>query len=202
MMNLLVRRLAGAPVVAGACLLAAMPAHAQTEPYLGQVMCGAWNNYAPSGWMMMNGQLLPIAQNTGLFALLGTNYGGDGVVTFALPDLRGRVPMHFGQGVGLSPHPIGEKGGTESVTLTVSQLPAHNHAVAMPASDAVGTSKNPSGRVMAVAKGHPYAEPPGSSTMAATASGVTGSSAPVNKMQPFLALNCMIAVQGAWPQAN
>jgi microcystin-dependent protein len=98
-MERLARRLALAPVLAVVSLVAAMPAHAQTEPYLGQVMCGAWP-FAPTGWAMMNGQLLPIAQNTSLFALLGVTYGGDGVSTFALPDLRGRLPLQYFRGEG------------------------------------------------------------------------------------------------------
>jgi microcystin-dependent protein len=201
MTNRLVGRLAAAPVLAVAGLVATMPAHAQTEPYLGQVMCGAWP-FALTGWAMMNGQLLPIAQNTALFALLGVTYGGDGVSTFALPDLRGRLPLQYGQGVGLGAHPLGEKGGTEAVTLSVSQLPAHNHTVAMPASDALATSKVPSGRVPASGKALEYADPPAQTTMAATVTGAAGSGAPISKMPPFLALNCVIAVQGAWPPHN
>src|SRR5262245_26202423 len=98
-----------------------------SDPFIAEIkMFGG--NFAPLGWATCDGQLLPISQYTALFSLLGTTYGGDGVTNFALPDLRGRVPMHPGQGPGLSPRTLGEKAGTETVTLTTAQLPAHNHA--------------------------------------------------------------------------
>src|SRR5438270_2669849 len=97
-----------------------------SEPFLGEIrMFGG--NFAPRGWSLCNGQLLPIAQNTALFSLLGTTYGGNGQTTFALPDLRGRVPLHWGQGPGLSNYDLGEQTGTESVTLLSTQMPAHSH---------------------------------------------------------------------------
>src|SRR5690606_2556657 len=112
----------------GSAALAPRPAGAQSEPYLGQLMLtAAW--YCPAGWAEANGQLLPIAPNQLLFALIGTTYGGTGETHFALPDLRGRAPVHVGAGPGLSPRTIGEAGGTESVTLTSSQMPVHSHSL-------------------------------------------------------------------------
>ncbi|MDQ6777385.1 MAG: tail fiber protein, partial [Actinomycetota bacterium] len=99
-----------------------------SEPFLGEVRTFGFN-FAPRGWAFCNGQLLPISQNTALFSLLGTQYGGDGIQTFALPDLRGRVGIHQGSGPGLSPYAIGQTGGTETVTLTSNEMPAHNHSV-------------------------------------------------------------------------
>ena len=99
-----------------------------SDPFIGQIMCAGFN-FAPRGWAELNGQLLPIAQNTALFALLGTQYGGNGQTTFALPDMRGRVLMHAGQGPGLTLRDQGESAGTEQVTLNSAQLPAHNHTV-------------------------------------------------------------------------
>src|ERR1041385_3867939 len=104
-------------------------------PFLGAI-CMFGFNFAPRGWAFCNGQILPIAQNTALFSLLGTTYGGNGQTTFALPDLRGRVPIHFGQGPGLSLYDLGQVGGSETVTLTPSTMPAHNHSLACSSDDA------------------------------------------------------------------
>ncbi len=100
------------------------------EPYIGQIQAFGFN-FAPVGWAQCNGQLLPIAQYQALFSLLGTTYGGDGQTTFALPDLRGRSIVHYGSGPGLSPVQLGQNGGHETVTLTINQLPSHNHAVSV-----------------------------------------------------------------------
>jgi microcystin-dependent protein len=184
-----------------ACAWHAAPAHAQTSPYVGQVMCGAWN-FAPKGWAMMNGQLMSISQNTTLFALLGTTYGGDGQSSFALPDLRGRVPMHFGQGIGLSNRNLGDHAGSETVSLNAAQLPAHSHQVAMLGSSGDATAAAPAGRVPAKGKTAQYADPTSLVNMAATTTSSAGSGAAIDKMPPFLALNCVIALQGTWPSQN
>ncbi|WP_280154388.1 tail fiber protein [Piscinibacter sp. XHJ-5] len=191
------RRLA-AVVLACACLPSAGPALAQTSPYLGQIMCGAWN-FAPRGWAMMNGQLLPIAQNTALFSLLGNSYGGDGQVSFALPDLRGRVPLHIGQGLGLTARNLGDRGGSESVNLTAAQLPPHAHAMTMLGSGNDATSASPAGRVPAKGKTAQYADPSGLVAMSAGTTGSVGSAAAIDKMPPYLAVNCVIALQGTFP---
>lgn len=187
-----------AVLLASAGFWHASPALAQTSPFVGQVMCGAWN-FAPKGWAMMNGQLMSISQNTTLFVLLGTTYGGDGQTTFALPDLRGRVPMHFGQGVGLTPRNLGDHAGSETVNLTAAQMPAHNHQVAMLGSTADATSTTPGGRVPAKAKTAQYADPNGLVNMAATSTSSAGSGAAIDKMPPYLALNCVIALFGTFP---
>src|SRR6059058_5081907 len=96
------------------------------QPFLGEVRAISWN-FAPKGWAFCNGQILPINQNTALFSILGTTYGGNGVTTFALPDLRSRIPVHFGQGPGLSPYSLGQVSGTENVTLLITEMPAHVH---------------------------------------------------------------------------
>src|SRR5689334_9815739 len=113
-----------------------------SNPFLGEIRMVPFN-FAPKGWALCNGQILAISQNTALFSLLGTTYGGNGVSTFALPDFRGRVPIHAGQGPGLSSYVLGEQTGTESVTLTVPQLPAHNHTVNGVASG--GSQASPAG---------------------------------------------------------
>ena len=117
-----------------------------SEPFLGQIMLVGFN-FAPVGWALCNGQILSITQNTALFSLLGTTYGGNGTTTFALPDLRGRAAVGFGQGPGLSNYDLGQSTGTETVTLTVGQMPAHNHMVA--ANAANGNVSSPSGADLA-----------------------------------------------------
>src|SRR4051794_30340022 len=122
-------------------------------PFIGQISLFG-GNFAPRGWAFCNGQLLAVSQNTALFSILGTTYGGNGQTTFALPDLRGRVPVHFGQGPGLSPYQLGEVGGTETTTLNVNQLPPHTHAVAPAASNNVQTSNRPVDNVPARGGAH------------------------------------------------
>src|SRR3954449_6617686 len=122
-------------------------------PFIGQISLFG-GNFAPRGWAFCNGQLLAVSQNTALFSILGTTYGGNGETTFALPDLRGRVPLHPGQGPGLSPYVLGENGGQENVTLNVTQLPAHTHAVSPRASNNAQTTNRPGGTIPA--KGGAY----------------------------------------------
>jgi microcystin-dependent protein len=159
-------------------------------------------NFAPTGWAFCAGQLLPISQNTALFSLLGTTYGGDGKATFALPDLQGSAPMQPGQGQGLSLRDLGEIGGTETVTLLQSEMPLHSHVLQATANAA--TQLDPTNAVWA-ASGVGRTPPPlysttQNATMAPTALNVSGSSLPHNNMHPYLTLNFIIALQGIFPQ--
>lgn len=181
-----------------------------SEPFLGEIRLLAFN-FAPRGWADCNGQLLPIAQNTALFSLLGTIYGGDGRTTFALPDLRGRAAIHTGTGPGLSPRTQGSRSGQEVVTLGVSNLPAHNHlatstanvvAVAGNTNDAVGNFWADDAGVSSAT----YHTGPANATMNAgavqTTIGNSGGGAPHDNMQPFLTLRYCIAITGLFPSRN
>jgi microcystin-dependent protein len=188
-------------------------------PYLSQLALFSFN-FAPAGWAVCAGQLLPINQNQALFSLLGTTYGGNGQTTFALPDLRGRVPIHFGQGPGLSNYNLGAAGGTESVALGVSQMPAHTHAIDISgltaterATNAAGNQRTPVGNVPAaesavVTATYSSAVPNASMNNAAATPGggvtaaVAGGSQPHENRQPYLALTYCIALQGIFPSRN
>jgi len=176
---------------------------AQTTPYLGQIMCAAFN-FAPSGWIAAQGQLLAINQFTALFSLLGTQFGGDGVTNFALPDLRGRVMIGPGQGPGLSSYAQGQTGGSESVTLGIPQMPSHVHLYAPPASSADASLVSPSGAVPATkARTTLYAPSSVANiSMAVSTTGATGGNAPVATLPPYLAINCFIATSGVFPPRN
>ena len=169
-----------------------------TDPFLAEIRLFPFN-FAPKGWAFCNGQLLPISQNTALFSLLGTTYGGDGITTFALPNLAGRVPMHPGQGPGLSMHDLGEEGGTATVTLLASEMPAHTHALTASATDA--GERSPAGQLPANELGsiNSFAAPGGATAMAAQAVASTGGSQPHNNLQPSLVLTFAIALQGIYP---
>lgn len=170
-----------------------------SEPFLAEIkMFGG--NFAPRGWAFCQGQILSIAQNTALFSLLGTTYGGNGQTTFALPDLRGRYPMQPGQGPGLSPRTLGEQGGSESVTLITNQMPAHNHLLNASTEDA--GVKNPTGQVLATTTAPTYATGPINATMNPAAIGANGGSQPHNNMSPFLCINYIIALEGIYPSRN
>ena len=168
-----------------------------SEPFLGEIRMFGFN-FAPRGWAFCNGQILPIAQNTALFSLLGTTYGGNGQTTFALPNLQGRVAIHFGQGAGLSNYDLGEVAGTETVTLTQNQLPAHGHAVN--ASNGDATATRPANRFPA--GGGAYADSADGTTMSPTMVANAGGSQPHSNIQPFLALNFCIALSGIFPSRN
>ena len=171
-----------------------------SEPFLGMIAIYGFN-FAPRGWAMCNGQILPIAQNTALFSLLGTTYGGNGQTTFALPNLQSRVPIHFGQGPGLSSYALGQAAGTETDTLTINQMPAHNHLVNVNAADA--DSGKVAGRVLANASGLNYLQAPdGSNTMNQQTISLTGGNQPFPILQPYLALNFCIALEGIFPSRN
>jgi microcystin-dependent protein len=161
-------------------------------------------NFAPTGWAMCNGQLLPISQNTALFSLIGTYYGGDGRSTFGLPDLQGHAPMHPGQGPGLTGRSLGEEGGVQTVSLVAAQMPAHSHAVN--ASNGPANLQAPAvDRVLGRANGNVYLDtstspPLNLVPMAPQALAVTGGGFPHNNLQPYLTLNFCIALQGIFPQ--
>ena len=203
------------------------------DPFIGQIIMFG-GNFAPRAWAFCNGQLLSIAQNTALFSILGTTYGGDGRTTFALPDMRGRVAIHSGgsTGPGLSPYQLGQRGGTQTVNLSVLQMPSHNHLAAftpsgggsaakVEVSTADGGSREPStgaylGRTNQGALGNNlYVTSPAASTLVelggvsgggggggTVAIGLTGGSQAHTNIQPFLAINYIIALQGTFPSRN
>lgn len=170
-----------------------------SDPFVAEIRIMA-NNFAPNGWAFCNGQVMPISQNTALFSLLGTTYGGDGRSTFALPDLQGRMPMHPGYGPGLSGHELGESGGTASVTLLQSEMPVHAHQLmhsgtaASSAAPGLSSSFGRTSSAQVYAGGGSTATPAGSQAL-----GVAGSSVPHNNLQPYLTLNFCIALQGVFP---
>jgi microcystin-dependent protein len=171
-----------------------------SSSFVGQIALFGFN-FAPRNYAFCNGQTLSIGSNAALFSLLGTTYGGNGTNTFALPDLRGRVAVHFGQGVGLSTYVIGEIAGAENVTLTVGQMPAHNHTVNSTAETAANGS--PHSKYLA-ASGTPLylASPMAVETMNPAMLNVAGGSQPFNVIQPTLALNYCIALVGVYPSRN
>lgn len=154
-------------------------------------------NFPPRGWAFCNGQILPISQNTALFSLLGTTYGGDGKSTFALPDLRDRFPMHPGQGPGLTPRSLGEQGGAASVTLTAAELPAHSHTLNAATGAAGGA---PEGQLPGKpAAANIYGGTSNPTTMASAALQPAGGTQAHENRQPYLAVNFIIALQGIFP---
>ena len=188
------------PILLG-CLLVPLGARAGNEPFLGELMLTGYN-FCPQGWAAANGQLLPISQNTALFSLLGTYFGGNGQTTFALPDLRGRTPIGVGQGPGLSDRQLGEQGGAETVTLTTNEMPAHTHAAY--GSTLAGNTPNPAAalparkfRTLLYRGGSPA-----NTTLAADAIGVTGNGQPHENMAPFTAFTICISNAGVYPSQN
>ena len=156
-------------------------------------------NFAPRGWAFCDGQLLPIAQNTALFSLLGTYYGGNGSTDFALPNLQGRSPMQWGQGPGLSPRSIGESGGQASVTLSESEMPSHTHGLmAAPGVATTGTPSPSATSALATASAAVYGQPTDPVAMASDAISTVGGAAHENR-QPFLTFYFVIALQGIYP---
>jgi microcystin-dependent protein len=168
-----------------------------SNPYLGEIFLVPYN-FAPRGYAFCQGQILPIAQNTALFSLLGTTFGGNGQTTFALPDLRGRCALSAGQGPGLSNYDLGEVTGTESVTLTSQQMPAHNHALN-------GVDDDPNSSLVTghlLANTNTYSKGAASAAMNATAVGQAGGNQPHVNLQPLLVLNYCIALEGIYPSRN
>ena len=169
-----------------------------SEPFLSEIKIVSFN-FAPKGWAMCNGQLLPINQNQALFSLLGTTYGGNGQTNFALPNLRGRVPISFGNG-----HTLGEAAGSTAVTVNIQQLPTHPHALM--ASNAQGNKVNPNfggtGFVLAQDPGNCYGPPVSLTTLNPASVASVGGRQPHNNMMPYLTLNFIIALQGIFPSRN
>jgi len=169
------------------------------DPFVAEIRIFPFN-FAPKGWAFCNGQLLPISQNTALFSLLGTTYGGDGKSNFALPDLTGRAPMHPGQGPGLSLYDLGQTGGSDTVTVLDSEMPSHTHALA--ASSQPGEDASPGGELLARSVGASLYQTTTNSSivqMAPQALAVGGASLPHNNLMPYLTLNFCIALQGVFP---
>jgi microcystin-dependent protein len=163
-----------------------------SSPYVGEIRMFA-GNFAPVGWMFCQGQILPISENETLFTLIGTTYGGDGQNTFALPNLASRLPIHQGPGF-----TIGQSGGVEAVTLTVSQIPAHSHVPSC--STAQGTQPGPGNNVWAsTSPATNYSDPPASVAMSPAAMQSTGGSQPHDNMVPFLVVNFIISLFGIFP---
>jgi len=169
-----------------------------SEAFIGEIRIYPYQ-FAPKGWAFCQGQTISIAQNTALFSLFGTTYGGNGTTTFGLPDLQGRVAVHVGQGPGLSPYTLGEKTGVENVTLTSQEMGPHAH----PANclNANGNQYQPLSGVWAVdaAQGKQYGATKAAGTMAANIIGPNGSNAPHNNIQPYMTLNYCVALEGIYP---
>nr|WP_260625903.1 tail fiber protein [Hymenobacter sediminicola] len=173
------------------------------DPFIGEIIIFA-GNFPPRGYAFCDGQILSIAQNTALFSLLGTTYGGNGQTTFALPDLRGRFPMHagFSAGPGLTQRNLGEAAGAEAVTLLATQMPAHNHPLTT--TTAPGTSASPDGTLLANdgRGGTQYAAGTANAALAPQSVGIAGGNQPHNNMPPYLAINFCIALEGIFPSRN
>jgi len=169
-----------------------------TEPYVGQISMAGFN-FAPRGWALCNGQLLSIAQNTALFSLLGTQFGGNGQTTFGLPDLRGRVPVHQGQGPGLTNRVMGETAGEETVTLLQTEMPQHTHLVSASSTDS--TLKNPTGNFLG-GTASPIYSTTANNVMSPQVNQLTGGNQPHDNMQPYQVISFIIAMEGIFPSRN
>ncbi len=179
-----------------------------SDPFLGEIKLVGFN-FNPRGWSKCDGQILSIAQYSALFSLLGTTFGGDGRTSFALPDLRGRSALHVGTGAGLSPVTWGEKGGTESVNLTNSQIPSHNHGAVglkVGVSSQPADTDDPSGAVFGVGSEDAFREGAFNATMGASSvtgnTDNTGGSLPHTNMPPYLGIHHVIALTGIFPSRN
>lgn len=171
-----------------------------SEPFVAEIRIFA-GNFAPRGWAFCNGQLLPVSQNTALFSLIGTTYGGDGRTTTALPNLQGRAPMHPGRGPGLTDRRLGQRGGVEMVTLSEAQMPNHTHTLR--ASDEIGEDRPAVGRALARSTGgNMYHTSANLVPMASQALPDAGGSQAHNNMQPYLTMNFIIALVGLYPSRS
>lgn len=169
------------------------------DPFVAEIRIFPFN-FAPKGWAWCDGQLLPLSQNTALFSLLGTTYGGDGKSTFALPDLQGRAPMHPGQGPGLSLHDLGETGGSETVTLLESEIPAHAHtARAIAPAQANQDDASPNVMLATVTGANIYAAPNALQSLSNQTLAPAGGDQPHNNLMPYLTFYFAIALQGVFP---
>ena len=194
------RLIAAATLLATSALLGfSTPSQAGPDPFLGEISWFA-GNYAPRGWAFCDGQLLDIASHQALFALLGTTYGGDGRTTFALPDMRGRSPLHAGTGPGLTPKRLGARAGEETVTLTTNEIPSHSHSHR--ASSNSGTQRSPTATVLAENRRKPYSTDNPDVSMNSASISPTGGNQAHNNMPPFNTLHCIIALQGTFPPRN
>jgi microcystin-dependent protein len=171
------------------------------DPFIGQIQAFGFN-FEPRGWMFCNGQLISIAQNSALFSLLGTTYGGDGITTFALPDLRSRVSIHQGQGPGLSNYALGESAGTEQITLLSSNLPTHSHSAVMKITSNQATTGNGSNSFLGGAAIYDAEDVEATLNPAAITVGNAGANMPHDNMQPYLTVNYCIAIYGIYPPRN
>ncbi|RIK44075.1 MAG: phage tail protein [Chloroflexi bacterium] len=169
------------------------------NPYIGEIRMFA-GTFPPEGWMFCEGQLLSIVEYQELFQLIGTTYGGDGQRTFGLPDLRGRLPIHHGPGLGLPTYVIGEMGGVEEITLTEAQISSHTHG--LQASTAAATSASPEGNTWAAGQFNTYVAAPASVGLATAAVSSAGEGQPHTNMQPYLCINFIISLFGVYPAPN
>lgn len=167
-------------------------------PYVGEIRMAGFN-FPPKGWALCNGQILSIMQNPALFSILGITYGGDGVNTFGLPDLRSRIPVNFGQGPGLSPYRLGQVGGEENHTLLTGEMPSHNHTLGVLAGD--GDAPVPANNTFAasVSRDNIYSTAVYDSSMNVGVIAMAGANQPHANQQPYLVINFMIALQGIYP---
>ncbi|MFN3202076.1 MAG: phage tail protein [Bradymonadia bacterium] len=173
-----------------------------SEPFIGQIVMFA-GNFAPRGWAFCDGQLLAINSNQALFAILGTTYGGDGRTTFGLPDLRGRFPMHPGNGPGLSPRQLGARSGQETVTLNVTQIPSHNHNATLEVSNTAADDHQPAGNYLGAASADVYTQTrSGNESLNSGATTNTGGNQPHDNMPPWQTVNFIIALQGVFPSRS
>jgi microcystin-dependent protein len=169
-----------------------------SDPFVAEIRIFPFN-FAPKGWAFCDGQILPLSQNTALFSLLGTTYGGDGKSNFALPNMQGNAPMHPGQGPGLSLHDLGETGGSETVSLLESEIPSHSHTLKADVLDIADTNAVSPNASLALSSGGTLYQSASNGAMSDNAITPAGGDQPHNNMQPYLTLNFCIALQGVYP---